>query len=68
MKATCCRALSEFTTVLVSALSLSATFGVLVWVFQDGHGAGALHVTPAPLEVGIVVLMAALFALWRVAG
>jgi trehalose monomycolate/heme transporter len=45
--------------VLVSALSLSATFGILVWIFQDGHGAGLLHVTPAPLEVGIVVLMAA---------
>ena len=45
--------------VLVSALSLSATFGCLVWIFQDGHGAGLLQVTPAPLEVGIVVLMAA---------
>jgi RND superfamily putative drug exporter len=45
--------------VLVSALSLSATFGALVWIFQDGHGSGLLQVTPAPLEVGIVVLMAA---------
>ncbi|WP_238413098.1 MMPL family transporter [Saccharothrix deserti] len=45
--------------VLMSALSLSATFGVLVWVFQDGHGASLLGVTPAPLEPGIVVLMAA---------
>ncbi|WP_203835586.1 MMPL family transporter [Winogradskya humida] len=45
--------------VLMSALSLSATFGILVWIFQDGHGAGLLKVTPAPLEAGIVVLMAA---------
>jgi RND superfamily putative drug exporter len=45
--------------VVVSALSLTATFGILVWIFQDGHGAGLLQVTPAPLEVGIVVLMAA---------
>ncbi|MEV6494020.1 MMPL family transporter, partial [Actinoplanes sp. NPDC051633] len=45
--------------VVMSALSLAATFGVLVWVFQDGHGAGLLGVTPAPPEVGIVVLMAA---------
>ncbi|MGA5298792.1 MMPL family transporter [Nucisporomicrobium flavum] len=45
--------------VVMSALSLSATFGILVWIFQDGHGAGLLHVTPAPLEAGIVVLMAA---------
>ncbi|MEV4704433.1 MMPL family transporter [Actinoplanes sp. NPDC049316] len=45
--------------VVMSALSLSATFGILVWIFQDGHGAGLLDVTPAPLEAGIVVLMAA---------
>ena len=45
--------------VLMSALSLCATFGILVWIFQDGHGAGLLQVTPAPLEAGIVVLMAA---------
>jgi uncharacterized membrane protein YdfJ with MMPL/SSD domain len=45
--------------VVMSALSLSATFGVLVWIFQDGHGAGLLNVTPAPAEAGIVVLMAA---------
>jgi uncharacterized membrane protein YdfJ with MMPL/SSD domain len=45
--------------VLLSALSLCATFGVLVWIFQDGHGAALLQVTPAPPEAGIVVLMAA---------
>ena len=45
--------------VLMSALSLSATFGILVWIFQDGHGAGLLNITPAPSEAGIVVLMAA---------
>jgi uncharacterized membrane protein YdfJ with MMPL/SSD domain len=45
--------------VVLSALSLSATFGILVWIFQDGHGADLLQVTPAPPEVGIVVLMAA---------
>ena len=45
--------------VLMSALSLSATLGILVWIFQQGHGSSLLDVTPAPLEVGIVVLMAA---------
>ncbi|WP_245554573.1 MMPL family transporter [Actinosynnema mirum] len=45
--------------VIMSALSLAATFGVLVLVFQEGHGAELLGVTPAPLESGIVVLMAA---------
>ncbi|WP_309109987.1 MMPL family transporter [Saccharothrix sp.] len=46
--------------VVVSALSLSATFGVLVLAFQEGHGASLLGVTPGPLESGIVVLMAAM--------
>ncbi len=45
--------------VVLSALSLTATFGVLVWIFQEGHGADLLGVTPAPAAVGIVVLMAA---------
>jgi uncharacterized membrane protein YdfJ with MMPL/SSD domain len=45
--------------VVMSALSLTATFGALVWIFQEGHGASWLDVTPTPLEAGIVVLMAA---------
>ncbi|WP_433789979.1 MMPL family transporter [Actinoplanes sp. CA-252034] len=45
--------------VVMSALSLTATFGSLVWIFQEGHGASWLDVTPTPLEAGIVVLMAA---------
>ncbi|MEV0900602.1 MMPL family transporter, partial [Actinoplanes sp. NPDC049802] len=45
--------------VVMSALSLCATFGALVWIFQEGHGASLLDVTPTPLEAGIVVLMAA---------
>jgi RND superfamily putative drug exporter len=45
--------------VVMSALSLSATFGVLVWIFQEGRGASLLGVTPSPLESGVVVLMAA---------
>jgi RND superfamily putative drug exporter len=46
--------------VLFSALSLCATFGALVWLFPQGHGTDLLGVTPAPLEVGIIVLMAAM--------
>ncbi|SDN25284.1 MMPL family transporter [Allokutzneria albata] len=45
--------------VVMSAVSLTATFGALVWVFQDGHGADLLGVEPGPLEAGVVVLMAA---------
>ncbi|HTI24484.1 MAG TPA: MMPL family transporter [Kutzneria sp.] len=46
--------------VLMSALSLSATFGVLTFVFQDGHGAGFLDVTAQPMQVGVMVLIGAL--------
>ncbi|ORI23237.1 MMPL family transporter [Rhodococcus sp. 1168] len=45
--------------VLMAGLSLSATFGVLTWVFQEGHGADLLGVTPAPLEATFVVLILA---------
>ncbi|MEU5852278.1 MMPL family transporter [Saccharopolyspora shandongensis] len=44
--------------VVMSALSLSATFGALTWIFVEGHGASLLGVTPSPMEIGIVVLMA----------
>ncbi|WP_460863489.1 MMPL family transporter, partial [Rhodococcus aerolatus] len=43
--------------VVMSALSLGATFGLLTWVFVDGHGAGVLGITPGPLEAGVVVMM-----------
>ncbi|HEY6748086.1 MAG TPA: MMPL family transporter [Mycobacteriales bacterium] len=33
--------------VVMTLLSITASFGALVWVFQDGHLAGALGVTPA---------------------
>lgn len=32
--------------IVLSTLSLGAAFGALVWVFQDGHWTGLLHVTP----------------------
>ena len=45
--------------VAMAGLSLAATFGVLSWVFQEGHGAELLGVTPAPLEATFVVLILA---------
>ncbi|HEX3786243.1 MAG TPA: MMPL family transporter [Pseudonocardiaceae bacterium] len=45
--------------VVLSTLSLGATFGVLVAVFQLGHGAGLLDVTPQPSQAGMVVLIGA---------
>ena len=32
--------------ILMNALSLSATFGVIVWIFQEGHLSGLLKFTP----------------------
>lgn len=45
--------------VLMAGLSLGATFGALTWVFQEGHGAELLGITPAPLEATFVVLILA---------
>jgi RND superfamily putative drug exporter len=43
--------------VLLNALSLSATLGVLTWIFQDGHLAGWLGVTPRPMDMSMTVLL-----------
>ena len=32
--------------LVLNLLSLSATFGAMVWIFQDGHGSGFLDFTP----------------------
>ncbi len=33
--------------IVMNVLSLSATFGVVVWIFQEGHLSGLLHFTPS---------------------
>jgi len=43
--------------VLVNALSLAATIGFLTWVFQEGHLAGWLGVTPRPMDMSMTVLL-----------
>jgi RND superfamily putative drug exporter len=43
--------------LLLNALSLSATLGVLTWVFQDGHLAGLLGFTARPMDISMTVLM-----------
>jgi RND superfamily putative drug exporter len=32
--------------IVLNVLSLTATFGAMVWIFQEGHGAGLLGFTP----------------------
>ncbi|MEU6220094.1 MMPL family transporter [Streptomyces sp. NPDC047022] len=44
--------------VLLNALSLTAMFGAVVWVFQDGHLSGLLGFTsPGSIETNLPVLM-----------
>ncbi|MEV6772330.1 MMPL family transporter [Nocardia sp. NPDC051030] len=46
--------------VLMSALGLGSTLGILTWIFVDGHGASVLHFTPQPIQAPILVLIIAI--------
>ena len=43
--------------LLTNAATIAAVLGVMVWMFQDGHGSGLLGFTPMPLSVSIPPLM-----------
>jgi RND superfamily putative drug exporter len=44
--------------LVLNVLSLSATFGAMVWMFQEGHGSGLLGFTPTgTLAATVPVLM-----------
>jgi uncharacterized membrane protein YdfJ with MMPL/SSD domain len=43
--------------VLMNMLSISASFGALVWIFQDGNLAGWLHFAPGPIETMTPIIM-----------
>jgi RND superfamily putative drug exporter len=43
--------------LVLNLLMLSAVLGAMVWIFQDGHLAPILGVTPAPLNLSMVVLL-----------
>ena len=43
--------------LVMSALTLSATLGVMVFIFQDGHFADLLGFTPQPLNTSMLVLL-----------
>jgi RND superfamily putative drug exporter len=45
---------------LLNLLSLSASFGAVVWIFQDGNLAGLLNITPGPIEATQPLLMLAI--------
>ena len=50
--------------VVMNMLSISASFGALTWVFQQGHLSGLLGFTPAPIDPVLpVILFCVLFGL-----
>jgi putative drug exporter of the RND superfamily len=46
--------------VLVNLLSISASFGALVWIFQDGHLSGQLAFTPQSIDPTVPVILFAI--------
>jgi RND superfamily putative drug exporter len=49
--------LQPLRALVLNGLSLAATFGVLVWAFQDGHLAGLLDFTPQPIDTANTILI-----------
>jgi RND superfamily putative drug exporter len=43
--------------LVLNALSLTAVFGALVWIFQDGHLSGLLGFTAAPISTTMPLLL-----------
>ena len=43
--------------VIVNFLSISASYGALVWVFQEGHLSGPLDFTPGPINTTTPIIM-----------
>lgn len=43
--------------VVMSALSLGSTLGILTWVFVEGHGSGLFDFTAGPLMFAVLVLI-----------
>ncbi|HSS93911.1 MAG TPA: MMPL family transporter [Candidatus Dormibacteraeota bacterium] len=46
--------------VITNLLSISASFGALVWIFQQGHLASVLHFTPQSIDPTVPVILFAL--------
>src|SRR5215831_14678264 len=47
--------------IVMNALSLTATFGAIVWIFQEGHLSGLLQFTPTgTIEATMPILMLAI--------
>lgn len=43
--------------IVMNVLSIAASFGALVWIFQEGHLASVLHFEPGPIDPTLPVLL-----------
>jgi RND superfamily putative drug exporter len=43
--------------IVMNLLSITASYGALVWIFQEGHLSGWLGFTPGPIEIPIPLIM-----------
>jgi RND superfamily putative drug exporter len=43
--------------LVLNAVTLAATGGLLVWIFQQGHLSGPLHFTALPLDTSMLMLL-----------
>jgi RND superfamily putative drug exporter len=44
-------------SLLLNAVTLAATGGLMVWIFQEGHLSGPLHFTALPPDTSMLVLL-----------
>jgi putative drug exporter of the RND superfamily len=44
-------------SLVLNGVTLAATAGLLVWIFQEGHLSGLLHFTPLPLDTSMLMLL-----------
>jgi RND superfamily putative drug exporter len=44
-------------SLLLNLLTLAATLGLMVWIFQDGHLSSVLHFTPLALDTSMLMLL-----------
>jgi len=46
--------------IVMNVLSLTAAFGAIVWIFQDGHLSGLLNFSPGSIDPAMPILMLAI--------
>ena len=49
--------LQPLRSLVLNALTMSATAGLMVWIFQQGHLSGWLRFAPLPLDTSMLVLL-----------